>query len=193
MSDLITINVDPSSPNRSFFVSGGTMLDIRDFLRRYMSQSAVLLKDKNFIEELDKCSGGVLSLERCSLPTQKEVARLILDGSAEEHDFWNHCHGWHPSSKTREIFQRFGETIIASLQESEDKRSRLPPHQRLCAALRFRVADGMNEFLESQGIKPHELSRIKERIDQGEWPVDLTDYLPGLQRYFMQRMIERKD
>lgn len=192
MSGYIKISSEPEATDRTLWLGHNTTICVQEFLLRYRGQFPVLTTDAELTSALLSAGCGYLYLNRCSATVRLATARLILEGSKAEHEFWLTWDGSLRGPIARNDFEKVGNEIIASLKEAEERRNLLTPQQRLCAALRFRAADCMNDYLLSQGIKPHELSRIKERIDRGEWPLSFLDHLPEMKRYFMQRMFERE-
>lgn len=191
MSAVVVISECPSVSAPSFWVGSGTLFDICEYLSDASKGGAVLNHDKLFQSVLDQSHGDVLCLHKCSEGALTEVARLLIDGASADHVFWRSKAGASSTSGTREAFMRLALAIMEVLKEKQAQRDAMSPHQRLCSLLSFRARELMPGFLADHGLKPDDLSSIKARVDRGEWPRSILEFVPvpSWKKFIIRQML----
>jgi hypothetical protein len=195
MSAFVVIAEEPRAPKCILWMSSGMLIAICQFLKASVKNSAKLGNDSIFCKALEFSNGDVLDLEMCSESVLAEVASLLFGGANSEHEYWQDWKSSLPHSEIRPVFKSLAQQIVQSLEASEQRRDALCPKQRLCAALRFRAESGMRDFLRGHGLESHELATIKKRIDRGEWPPFIMEFvpLPAWKKRIARRMAQIND
>ena len=216
MSSLINIS------NALPCITGGmSFKTLCDYLNEEVAKSSILRFDDNFQESLSQASLiSYLSMTEFSYSTIAEVERLLrIAADDAQHYLWKKEQAEISESVKqsciqegvdineqlskwiavkRGLFRRVADSIqqrMAATPQAEITSSlgiaHSPRHQ-LLILLRRRAENGMRNLLQTHGLEPHELTRIKNCIDQGKWPSLLMEFvpLPAWKRKIAQGMMK---